>query len=75
MADDKKSAICRNCGQPEHAHCFFTPLNIPEGCICDLDDWLDLEDMEYLCTCAQKEIINTAGVCPKCDHLRGCHRR
>lgn len=70
MAIDR---ICAHCGRPESEHCSFVPLDIPEGCQCDVRTW-GSEDIRIGPIC--DEFVGEDGkTCGNCEHDRECHNK
>ena len=64
-----RNRICRNCLRAEEEHCFFQPIEIPNGCVCDPRTWLP-NDIGPIC---RKYKGNGTESCSDCEHDKECH--
>jgi len=67
----KKVNVCIICGLPEEDHHVFTPVEIPEGCVCDIGTWGDLNDIPPIC---DKFMGDKDDFCERCEHDKACHK-
>ena len=65
-------------------HCFEKVSNqeliqdtikvVPQGCICNIDDWYDPDDIPNICNIFIPYNESESGICKHCQHCKECHK-
>jgi len=67
---------CRHCGKSKEDHLACTEyeaITLPKGCVCDLRDWNDINNMPLVCE-EFKPLDGDKEVCLICEHEKNCHK-
>lgn len=63
--------VCKNCKQYKDAHCVFDPMDVPDSCVCDHNEWGD--EIPEPCD----KYVGPGGKvdCETCEHDEACHTK
>lgn len=62
---------CKHCGMAEASHHIYEPIEVPEGCVCEIMAWeppLPPRCDEYVGESGWED-------CIRCGHTEGCHEK
>ncbi len=66
-----KLDICAKCGLTKEEHHDFQPIEVPDGCVCNIKEWGNPRKIPPICS----NYVDDNGLCKNCEHEEKCHKK